>query len=205
MKKLLLSLFFVIFGTMASAQVQDYPALFNVTDVRPGDILNVRAGPGVNHQIIGTLARNATGVEVIGTTEDRRWGRVSMGEMSGWSSMRYLTSTGPSWDQGLPAPLYCSGTEPFWSYDRQVGGGSWSDFEVQNQPHAERWSGSASGRGPSMFALDLDSGTATMTAFIRRGICSDGMSDRDYGIVAQFLRRSGGQTVLLDGCCSLAR
>ena len=204
MKQFIFSLFFVIFGTL-SAHAQEYPALFNVTGVPAGDVLNVRAGPGVDHPIIGTLARNATEVEVVGVNEARDWARVSMGESSGWSSARFLTRTGPSWDQGLPAPLYCSGTEPFWTYDRLIGGGNWSDFQTPNQPYAEMWSGSAAGRGPSMFAIELDSGTSTMTAFIRRGICSDGMSDRDYGLIAQFVRRANGQTVLLDGCCSLSR
>jgi uncharacterized membrane protein len=205
MKKFFLSLFLVIFGSVVSAQAQEYPALFNVTDVPHGDVLNVRSGPGVGNPIIGTLARNATGVEVVGVNETRRWARVSMGESSGWSSTRFLTRTGPSWEQGLPAPLYCQGTEPFWSYERLIGGGNWSDFQVQDQPYAELWAGSAAGRGPSMFAVELDSGASTMTAFIRRGICSDGMSDRDYGLIAQFVRRAGGQTVLLDGCCSLSR
>jgi len=202
-----LSLFFVFmtFGTVALAQSQEYPALFNVTDVPHGDVLNVRAGPGVNHPIIATLARDATGIEAVGTNETGRWARVSVGEISGWASIRFLTRTGPNWDQGLPAPLYCSGTEPFWGYERLIGGGNWSDFEVQGQPYAEVWSGSAAGRGPSMFAMELDSGTSGMTAFVRRGICSDGMSDRDYGIIAQFVRRTNGQTVLLDGCCSLSR
>lgn len=205
MKPFIYTLFFVIFGTVLSAQAQEYPALFNVTDVPHGDVLNVRAGPGVNHPIIATLARDATGVEAVGTNESGRWARVSLGEISGWASTRFLTRTGPNWNQGLPAPLYCSGTEPFWGYERLIGGGNWSDFEAQGQPYAEVWSGSAAGRGPSMFAMELDGGTSSMTAFVRRGICSDGMSDRDYGIIAQFVRRANGQTVLLDGCCSLSR
>ncbi len=205
MKFLSFFLVFMAFGAVALAQSQEYPALFNVTDVPHGDVLNVRAGPGVNHPIIATLARDATGVEAVGTNETGRWARVSVGEISGWASIRFLTRTGPNWDQGLPAPLYCSGTEPFWGYERLIGGGNWSDFEVQGQPYAEVWSGSAAGRGPSMFAVELDSGTSSMTAFVRRGICSDGMSDRDYGIIAQFVRRANGQTVLLDGCCSLSR
>lgn len=205
MRTFLFSLGLMILGTVVSAQAQEYPALFNVTGVPHGDVLNVRAGPGVSHPIIATLARDATGVEAVGVEETGRWARVSMGEFSGWASTRFLTRTGPDWSQGLPAPLYCSGTEPFWSYERLIGGGNWSDFEVQNQPHAELWSGVAAGRGPSMFAIELDSGVSSMTAFVRRGICSDGMSDRDYGLVAQFLRRANGQTVLLDGCCSLSR
>lgn len=205
MKNIFFSIVVVILSTAVSAQAQEYPALFNVTGVPHGDVLNVRAGPGVNHPIVATLAREAIGVEAVGTNETGRWALVSVGEISGWASTRFLTRTGPNWDQGLPAPLYCSGTEPFWGYERLIGGGNWSDFEVPGQPYAEVWSGSAAGRGPTMFAMELDSGTSSMTAFVRRGICSDGMSDRDYGIIAQFVRRANGQTVLLDGCCSLSR
>ena len=96
MKPFIYTLFFVIFGTVLSAQAQEYPALFNVTDVPHGDVLNVRAGPGVNHPIIATLARDATGVEAVGTNESGRWARVSLGEISGWASTRFLTRTGPN-------------------------------------------------------------------------------------------------------------
>ena len=203
MKTLFYTIILMIFGATSIAQAQEYPAIFTVTNVQAGDVLNVRAGPGVSHQVIGSLARGQTGVEVVGVNQDSRWARISTGEGSGWASTRFLTRTGPNWTQGLPSPLYCHGAEPFWSYQRLNGGGNWGDFQVQNQPHAELWSGNAAGRGQTMFALELDSGAATMTAFIRRSICSDGMSDRDFGLAAQFVRRVNGQTVLLDGCCAL--
>ncbi len=205
MKHIIISFFFMFFGAAALAQDHTYPALFNVSGVAHGDVLNVRAGPGVSHDIIGSLARNATGIEVVGTNQERTWARVSFGEFSGWASMRFLARTSPSWNAGLPTPLYCYGTEPFWSYERLIGGGNWSDFETPGEPYAELFVGHPAARGPNSFAMDLDSGSSTITAFLRRGICSDGMSDRDYGIIAQFLRRSGGQTVLYDGCCSLVR
>jgi len=206
MKQLLFSLSLILWGAVASAQdIHDYPALYRVTGVAATDVLNVRSGPGVEHQIIGAFNPGQTGVEVVGTTQDRRWGRVIIGETSGWSSMRYLTRTGPNWNAGLPAPLYCAGTEPFWSYDRLIGGGNFNRMGEPQEPFAELWSGTPAGRGTQSFGLVLDSGTTTMTGFIRRGICSDGMSDRDYGIVAQFLRRGPNGTVLLDGCCRLTR
>lgn len=206
MKHIMISVLLLFWGTLAPAQeVHDYPALYRVTDVAATDVLNVRSGPGVEHQIIGSFAPGQTGVEVVGTTQDRRWGRVILGETSGWSSMRYLTRTGPDWNAGLPTPLYCSGTEPFWSFERLVGGGNFNRMGSAQEPFAELWSGAPAGRPPQSFGLVLDSGTVTMTAFIRRGICSDGMSDRDYGIVAQFLRRGTNGTILLDGCCRLTR
>ena len=120
--------------------------------------------------------------------------------------MRFLTRSGPDWNAGLPAPLYCAGTEPFWSFERLVGGGNFDSVTSPGpQPFAEIWSGPASGRGPQTFGMALDSGTETINAFIRRGICSDGMSDRDYGIVAYFLRQTPQGSELLEGCCSLSR
>ncbi len=206
MIRLLFSLFFITVASMASAQVHDYPALYRVTGVAADDVLNVRSGPGVDNQIIGALAPNASGVEIVGTTQDRGWGRVSMGEMSGWVSMRFLDRTGPDWNAGLPAPLYCNGTEPFWGYERLNGGGNYSSVaEPAPVPYAELWSGTPTARGPQAFGLVLDSGTSSMTAIIRREICSDGMSDRDYGISAMFLRRTSQGTELLEGCCSLIR
>lgn len=206
MKKLFLTLFLVFFGQTLAAQVHDYPALYRVTGVAATDVLNVRAGPGANHQIIGSFAPNQTNVEVVGTTEDHRWGRVIIGETSGWSSMRYLTRTGPDWNAGLPTPLYCFGTEPFWSYERLIGGGNLNSVTMAAPvPFAELWSGPAAGRGPQTFGMVMDSGNSTMTAFIRRGICSDGMSDRDYGIIAYFLRSGPGGSELLEGCCTLSR
>jgi len=206
MKKLYLTLFLLFFGQSLAAQSQDYPALYRVTGVTAPDVLNVRAGPGVEHQIIGTFAPNQTHVEVVGTTEDRRWGRVIIGEVSGWSSMRFLSRTGPNWNAGLPTPLYCGGTEPFWSYNRLIGGGNFNSTDIAApEPFAELWNGPAAGRGPQTFGMVLDSGNSTMTAFIRRGICSDGMSDRDYGIIAYFLRTTPTGSQLLEGCCRLAR
>lgn len=206
MKKLILSLFLVFLGHAVAAQVHDYPALYRVTGVAATDVLNVRSGPGVNHQIIGSFAPNQTHVEVVGTTEDRRWGRVIIGETSGWSSMRFLSRMGPDWNAGLPAPLFCHGTEPFWSYERLIGGGNFNSVALAApEPFAELWSGTASARGPQAFGMVLDSGNSRMTAFIRRGICSDGMSDRDYGIIAHFLRTSPQGSELLEGCCSLSR
>lgn len=206
MKKLFLSLFLLLFTQTATAQdVHDYPALYRVTGVAATDVLNVRAGPGTEHQIIGSFAPGQSGVEVVGTTQDRRWGRVILGEVSGWASMRFLARTGPDWNAGLPAPLYCSGTEPFWSFERLTGGGNFTRMGESAEPFVELWSGPPAGRTPQSFGLVLDSGTSTMTAFIRRGICSDGMSDRDYGIIAQFLLRGSDGTVLLDGCCRLTR
>ncbi|MEO1155590.1 MAG: SH3 domain-containing protein, partial [Pseudomonadota bacterium] len=45
---------------------QGYPALFDVTGVASDDVLNIRSAPSATAEIIGTLAHNETGVEVVG-------------------------------------------------------------------------------------------------------------------------------------------
>lgn len=52
-----------------AAATQEYmlPTLFDVQDVAAGDVLNIREAPNAKAAIIGTLAPDATGVEVVGT------------------------------------------------------------------------------------------------------------------------------------------
>ena len=63
----------------------------------------------------------------------------------------------------------------------------------------------ASGRGAYSQAASLEGGDgATATAVVRRQACSDGMSDRAYGLSAEVLIGGAESRVLLSGCCSIA-
>jgi uncharacterized protein YraI len=62
---------------------------FRVVNVRPGDELNVRAGPSADYPILGTLARGQTGVEWVGECV-RRWCPVRDGILLGWASAQFL-------------------------------------------------------------------------------------------------------------------
>lgn len=184
------------------ALAQDLPALFRVQGVAAGDVLNIRAEPSVRAAILGGLAPDATGVEVTALSEDGRWGRVNSGEGSGWAAMRYLQALpGPGWQSG-EVGLRCLGTEPFWNLDIFL-----------PTHHAEFFEPGSGG-----FELVTDTGRLPRTAFpqtlavpfggmregmavLRRAECSDGMSDRSFGIEAQIYWR--GQTEGLSGCCTL--
>ena len=85
---LLTALFAATAGTVATAQ--DFPALFKVVNVAPGDWLNIRAEPNARAPIVGRFDRTAVSIEVVGLSEDRHWGLVRTDEGIGWSSMRYL-------------------------------------------------------------------------------------------------------------------
>ena len=94
---------------------QSLPSLFNVTGVAADDVLNIRENPRGSASVIGTIAPDATGIEVVELSESGNWGHVNSGEGSGWASMEFLS---PQPDQGeayFESSLVCFGTEPFWN------------------------------------------------------------------------------------------
>lgn len=181
-----------------SVQAQDLPALYDVAGVAAGDVLNIRAEGRADAALIGTLARNARGIEVV--EESRGWGLVNSGEGSGWVNMRYLAPQGgPPW-YALQSPVSCIGTEPFWSLGLagETGAAVYSTPEGGDRfiTVSARWPGSAA---PLSAAVALPEGFALITA----GYCSDGMSDRAFGLRAElFLTGDSPQRQL--GCCTIA-
>ena len=59
-----------------------------VVEHRPGDALNVRAGPSIDYDVIGTLAPDAAGFVSTGLAatdeQDREWMEVHDGVITGW-------------------------------------------------------------------------------------------------------------------------
>lgn len=181
------------------AQGETLPALYGVTGVAAGDVLNIRAAPDAGADILGTLPRNAAAVEVVGLSPDGKWARVNTGETSGYAALRFLRAQpGPGWFT-LKAPLRCSGTEPFWSLAMSPG-----EPAVYSTPEGEAtFQLSASWPGTSARPLagfeTAERGFATLEA----GLCSDGMSDRGYGILARLFLTGGNGPIVETGCCSL--
>lgn len=189
-------------GAMASAQV--LPQLFAVQDVAADDVLNIRQEPSARSDIIGGFAPDARNIEVIALNATRRWGLINHEEGTGWVSMRYLRAQGRSIDHyNMPQGLRCFGTEPFWSAISQ---GGMLRYE-------------ALGAAPVMLEIEIaqDSGLGDdlrrmiqmrgpdgmASAYIYPAQCSDGMSDRAYGLSVALM--TGPSAPLLLGCCSLAR
>ncbi len=56
------------------ALAQSFPALYDVTGVASDDVLNVRAAPNANAQVIAALGPKATQVEVVRTDTSGHWG-----------------------------------------------------------------------------------------------------------------------------------
>lgn len=184
-----------------TAAAQDFPALFRVVNVSAGDVLNIRAEPNARAAIVGRFERTQVGIEVVGLSEDRRWGLVRIDEGIGWTSMRYLQAErSDSWRDGQQT-LTCLGTEPFWTFrfflpnNRAEYVAPDTSFEVRTDaPHLPGT------QFPPTLTLPFQ-GAREGFAVIRNGVCSDGMSDRLYGLEGQIYWR--GQTQGLSGCCML--
>jgi len=192
----------------ANATQEGWPALFDVAGVAPNDRLNIRAAPSASAARIGSLAPDATGVEVIRPDDRLRWGLVNTGEGTGWVSLAYLARRAGQWDGALPRIARCFGTEPFWSIQLEWEGerdGALS-FKALDEPERQfgvlRVTGSQNSR--NRHALVSSGEAGTLTLLVRGAMCSDGMSDRAYGLEVDALLEDGEGLRMLSGCCSLS-
>lgn len=183
-----------------AAATQEYilPTLFDVTGVASDDSLNIRADPNSSSEIIGILPPDATGIEVV--EERDGWGRVNSSERSGWVSMRFLSYRTDVWEAGkLPADFRCLGTEPFWNLDIDHAD-NWIMFqEIEQVAPAELRAILDTGifRDPTRAIIGQD-----MTILATPQLCSDGMSDRMYGLRATVIE-DGETPRMLNGCCMI--
>lgn len=175
-----------------------YPALHDVTGVAADDVLNIRAEASPDAPIIGTLAPDATGVEVVAVEDG--WAVVNTGEGSGYAALRFLArADAPDWP-ALEVPLTCVGTEPFWSLEidpeqAETRFQTPEDEAPRSAPIGTSWPGLPWSQAA---AVALPDGIAVLTP----SMCSDGMSDQSYGIAAD-LFLTGGDRPRLSGCCRL--
>ena len=203
----------VLTALPAAATVDGWPALYDVTNVGADDALNIRNAPDAGSEIIGTLAHDATEIEVIRPNDDLTWGLVNTGERSGWVSLSYMSRAAPYWDGQFPELRRCFGTEPFWTleFDQPETTLKMLGAEPRNGLISSMYS-SRSRR--DRFALGgaffpTESGPADVQLSIRIESCKDGMSDREYGIAVDMLLTSPDASVdrdaigLYSGCCSI--
>lgn len=175
-----------------------FPALHRVTGVATDDVLNIRAAPDAGSAIIGALSPDATAVEVIAVEDG--WALVNTEDGSGYAAIRFLKRMDePDWNS-LQTPLTCLGTEPFWSLvldpatdtAKLVASDDQNGYSLQIE---QSWPGNL--WAPAA-ALSLPQGTVVF----HPAECSDGMSERSYGIAVDlFLTQPEKQR--LSGCCRL--
>ncbi|SLN32982.1 SH3 domain-containing protein [Roseisalinus antarcticus] len=181
------------------------PALFDVAGVAADDTLNVRSGPGTDSPVIGELAPDRQGVEIVSTDASGNWGLMNLEERAGWVSLAYMARQAGDWFASASTVAGCFGTEPFWGLT--VSPGSWS-FDIFGEPRFVAEPSPFTGPGAAGFdraasaELSGDDGFAALV--ISPGICSDGMSDQLYGLEARLITTlSGMGTQLWSGCCTV--
>ncbi|GAB5438674.1 COG3650 family protein [Falsiruegeria mediterranea] len=173
------------------------PQLHDVTGVASDDVLNVRQEAGASSDKVAELAHDATNVEVVDRSPDGKWGLVNSGEVSGWVSLRYLAPHAENPDVPIGRTLSCSGTEPFWSLEIEQGHQARFDgLGLQAVSMTADILQQARGR-TDRFSLTVG---LSGVAMVRAQQCSDGMSDRAYGLDVDYLHQDG---VLYSGCCNL--
>ena len=214
----ILALLFAVLAAPALAQ-DVFPALHDVTGVAADDVLNVRAEPGGDAPVLGTFAPDATGVEVVALSDDGAWGRVNTAEQSGWAAMTYLARQpgqfSDDWAAGLaPVGLDCFGTEPFWTLSLATDGAlgfSAPDFSAPDagdggaQPGGYETLQASTGTGKRGFTGWLNDNSLGFIGIITHAACSDGMSDRLFGLGLDLVTETPTDVKLDAGCCRLVR
>lgn len=181
------------------AAAQGFPALFDVSGVAPDDVLNVRAEPDPSAEIVGALAYDAKGVEVTAASGD--WGRINLGERAGWASLSFLAAQTEGTLEQV-AQFTCFGTEPFWALDVARGGPA--TFATPDGGNVALTAGAVRQvEGQlSRYGLWLGGPQVDGALTVDAAECSDGMSDRGYGLDAR-LMLGGAVSRNVSGCCSL--
>lgn len=197
MTRLLVTIAFLAAALPALAEAAA-PGLYRVAGVATK--LNVRGAPEIGAPIVGSLAPGAGDIEVVGTDPAGEWGRINLGEGTGWVNLAFLESQGPLWEaNALPASLRCFGTEPFWDLRRAGEGLVRGGAGEEDRPLVIDTVTGAAGSGSRVVVARDKQGSVTLGIVPEQ--CSDGMSDRAFGLGA---RLSEGDAPALSGCCSVA-
>ncbi|WP_425074380.1 COG3650 family protein [Sagittula sp. S175] len=200
MLRFVLAFVMICAASVANAQ-EGFPALYDVSGVGADDALNVRAGPGVNHGVVGALAHDQKRVEVLGVQGN--WAQVNTGEVAGWASLKFLEPR-PAEPLADAKGLRCFGTEPFWELD--ITPGDTARLRKPDSPLVDVFQVGALERAPAMVEKHVLRGVGAareLAVVVQPAQCSDGMSDRSYALDVTVIV-TGAQGPTYAGCCSLA-
>lgn len=168
-----------------------------VTDVAADDVLNIRTEPNGSSDIVGELGPYTLNVEVL--RENDGWGYVGAGEQSGWVSMRFLKENPAPPDQ-IPRPFSCFGAEPFWDMTFYPRGAEYNelgferrDLTVIGEHIADKGYLIVAREGPTLIHTLNVNGLS----------CTDGMSDRNFGMSAILFTQAPEGNFVQNGCCTM--
>ena len=189
----------------AAAVADSLPSLFAVSGVAADDVLNIRAEPNGGAAILGTLAPGARDVEVVAYDDTGQWAQVNTAEASGWAAQRFLAYQDAIWTpQTLPPTLRCLGTEPFWSFAPQGNAIVFSTPDDPSTPLAAKAILSTYLPGDTRRSIVAQDSSQHLTAVMVPMACSDGMSDRAYGLDVTVILENADGIGMLTGCCSIS-
>ncbi len=177
------------------------PAVFSVTNVQAGDLLNVRAQASPSAPILSGYQPNAPVVVLAYLANG--WAQISVGETLGYVNGNFLTRGGGVQTQsGMQLGLICRGTEPFWTLKMDDDGTVTYESLINGaeQPASLNLASASTitNSYPYHFGAPPYSGTMTQQ------VCSDGMSDIQYGWGMTLIKpKQGGGWETLNGCCTL--
>ena len=190
----------LLLALSAPLAAQSLPARYEVINVSSSDALNIRQNPDATSEKIGELAHDATGIEILRLSNDGRWGRIGLPEGNGWVAMRYLEPMGNVPADTVPRPLSCFGTEPFWSFSLDEEELSFTVLDTLDETIALDREVAASN---NFLLQGTDSRDARYSMVVTRGLCADGMSDREFGFRASLFIEGGDDAAFQSGCCTL--
>ena len=173
----------------------DYPTKAAIAGVPEGDALNIRARPNAASEDLGDLANGET-LEIVGLDASGKWAQINFEESEAWIASAYLDYRAPARMEAskLPLPLQCFGTEPFWQTEITQTGFLYTDPETELR--FEPIDREAHAYFDATTALIE---TKSYTALIKYESCSDGMSNRAYGLSISLFLEGG----MIGGCCSV--
>jgi len=181
----------------STAGAQSLPERFMIDGVAADDVLNIRAMPDASSDIVGSFNPFDLNVEVLDQQDG--WGRVGTGEGSGWVSMRFLAPN-PVPANDIPRPLSCFGTEPFWGMAMYPRGAEYTEMG-QDRRVLNLLRERAATNG---YLIEAREGpTLTRTLIVTALSCSDGMSDRMFGMSATLFTDTPDGSYVQTGCCTM--
>lgn len=198
MIRLILSFALIALSTIATAD--EFPARYSVTDVAANDVLNIRREPSASSDIMGTYPPYAVNIEVLSLSDNGKWARVGMGEGNGWVAARFLQRDDSGDPYRIPRPISCVGTEPFWAFNMSIRGTDFAEAGFETSILNEV---SEAVTRDAFMGVFEEGPTLTHTIMVEREMCSDGMSDREFGFSARLFVEAPDGNRFYRGCCTM--
>jgi len=191
----------VVVALMASpVAAQNLPARYATTGVAAQDRLNIRSAPDASSDIIGAYGPYALNIEVIRLSDDGKWGLIGIGERNGWVAMRFLAPSDHQAPNTFPRPMSCSGTEPFWTLNVTPRG---DEYHALGDARRDLVMIRESTAPNGAIAVFEEGPTLNRTLIVQKGVCGDGMSDREFGWKATLFNEAPDGNAVQSGCCTL--